>query len=82
MFQPMQGAEAQVCKSAPSANRGWYLRMSRSVSKSHYFVDGKSLCGRQFLTTKQRLEDFMHHTQHNCEVCMKRRDKIFGDSSC
>jgi hypothetical protein len=80
MHQPMQGAHAQRPSEDVKPDRGWHLRMARSVSKAHYFVDGRSLCGRQVIGSNVKLEDFMHHNTHNCEVCMKRRDKLFGAS--
>jgi hypothetical protein len=78
MHQPMQGAHAQRPSENVKPDRGWHLRMARSVSKAHYFVDGRSLCGRQVIGSNVRLDDSMHHNTHNCEVCMKRRDKLFG----
>lgn len=58
MHQPMQGAHAQREKDASkNTNRGWHLRMARSVSKAHYYVNGKSLCGRQTVSSTARLYD-------------------------
>lgn len=81
MHQPMQGAHAQrVRDDQQPTDRGWHLRMARSVSKAHYYVDGRSLCGRQTVSPSAKLENDMHHSAHNCEVCMKRRNKLYGDS--
>jgi hypothetical protein len=79
MHQPMQGAHAQrMPECGKNAEQGWHLREARSVSKSHYFVDGRSLCGRQTVSSDTPLYDSMHHSRHNCATCMKRRDKLFG----
>jgi hypothetical protein len=61
-------------------DRGWHLRMARSVSKSHYYVNGRSLCGRQSVGSNAVLSDDMHHSGFNCAVCMKKRDKMFGEN--
>lgn len=59
-----------------TSNQGWHLRMARSVSKAHYFIGGRSLCGRQTVSAEARLDDSMHHSAHNCETCMKGREKL------
>ena len=80
MHQPMQGAHAQRIK--PTENdpdMGWHRRKARNSSKAHYYVEGRSLCGKQSVGPEVKLENFLHHASDNCETCMKRRDKLYGN---
>ena len=59
--------------------RGWkhitYLTPSRT-SKAHFYVNGRSLCGRAMAFTMNECEDKMHDHSENCTSCMKHRNKL------
>lgn len=77
MHQPMQGAHAQrVPEEGKNLDLGWHLPMTRSASKAHFFLNGRSLCGRHTLRVKVALYDKLPLGGHSCEVCMKRLDKM------
>jgi hypothetical protein len=58
------------------ADRGWAFPLSRTAKKAHFYLDGKSLCGKWVLTDGVKLYDDTHYSQHNCVACMKARDKL------
>jgi len=53
-------------------NRGW--RWPPRARKAHYFVDGRSLCGR-WGYGGTALDNY-HDSPHNCVVCKRRREKL------
>lgn len=54
--------------------KGW--KMVINSPKAHYFLDGRSFCGRWMNLGHDGFEDFNHHLVDNCKQCMKKRDKI------
>jgi hypothetical protein len=60
--------------------RGWAFPKPTS-RKAHYFMDGKSLCGKYVLwaTKPDHLEDEYHDHEDNCAACQRKRDALFGE---
>ena len=56
--------------------KGWKLLINNP--KAHYFIDGRSLCGR-WMNLGKDFEDFGHHSPDNCKACMKKRDAMEGE---
>lgn len=61
-----------------TSSRGW--RLFNIHSRSHYYVDGVSLCGRLTINPDAKLYDDMHQSNHNCAICSKKRDRLYGCS--
>lgn len=81
MHAPMQGAGAMLPKQEglPVKNtvRGWKLYYAHT--KSHYYVDGLSLCGRLSCGPETELFNDLHRATHNCVICAKKRDHMFPE---
>jgi len=54
------------------AKRGWWWPLR--ARKAHYFVDGRSLCGRW--GHHGAGQDFWLESSHNCAECKRRREKL------
>ena len=55
---------------------GWKFLVNSP--KAHYFVDGRSLCGRWMNLGVGGFEDDNHNSPDNCTACRKKRDKLFN----
>lgn len=55
--------------------RGWHLVFAHT--RSHYYVDGQSLCGRLHVSDGALLFNEMHTSGFNCAMCAKKRDRLF-----
>ena len=54
-------------------NEGW--GMCFNTPKWHYFVEGRSLCGRFMLFGKQDLELGNDNSPDNCKACKAKLEK-------
>ncbi len=66
---------------APKPDRGWaWPARSR---KAHYFVGGRSLCGKWgWLGGADTLYDTNHNSSDNCASCKRRRADLKTETSC
>lgn len=55
--------------------RGWKLYFAHS--RSHYYVDGVSLCGRLTVLPDIILFNEMHASGFNCAICAKKRGRMY-----
>ena len=52
---------------------GWtWLTNSK---KWHYFIDGRSLCGRFMVLGRPELEQGNNNSSDNCKACVKKLEK-------
>lgn len=55
--------------------RGWHLVFAHT--RSHYYVDSHSLCGRLTVTLGTKLFNELHQSGFNCAICAKKRERLF-----
>jgi hypothetical protein len=62
----------------PKILKGWkmILGLNAYTGKAHYFVEGRSLCGKWMSLSSAGLEDDNHASPDNCKACMKKREKL------
>lgn len=50
---------------------GWKWLIN--ATKWHYFVDGRSLCGKWMVLTMNGADDSNHDSPDNCAACRRKR---------
>jgi hypothetical protein len=54
--------------------KGW--AQTPLMNKSHYFVNGASLCGKWMFSGE--VEEG-NANWHDCKICARKHDKLYGD---
>jgi len=63
-----------MIKQKSKSGRGWKVLINSP--KAHYFVEGRSLCGKWLCLGKEDFEDSNHDHPDNCVKCKKTRKKL------
>ena len=60
-----------------NTTRGWCVIVNHT--KSHYYVDGVSLCGRLHVSEGTPLFNGLHDVAQNCAICQKKRERLYPE---